>query len=155
MNEIMSGNKAVIDYNRNRIPVSKDFTLREFECRGIRKGIECCGGLSGVHPATLNPIQLMRDYINKPLIINSGHRCRIYNKHIGGAKNSRHIKLLAVDVSCRNTGLEPEEMADLFVCFGVVRTIIYIELQFVHIEGYDRYTVDGTRYKRKKIVDLE
>ena len=144
--------QALIDYNRNRVPVSKDFMLREFECRGIQKGMTCCGGLAGVDPINLNALQKTRDYINKPLSPSSGFRCVEYNKCVGGKPASRHLVSLAVDLPCAGTGLTPDELADILLKFGVVRVAIYTELKFVHMEGYDRYTDSGVRYDRRFYV---
>lgn len=141
--------QTLVNYNRNRIRVSRNFLLREFECRGVRRGFDCCGGLAGIDPINLNALQLTREYINRPLSPSSGFRCEEYNKHVNGSVTSRHVQLLAVDLPCKGTGLTPDELADVLISFGIKRVGIYTELDFVHLEGYDRYTDKGYRYNRR------
>ena len=44
-----------------------------------------------------NVLDPLRANIEKPIIITSGYRSPSYNKKVGGAKNSQHIKGQAVD----------------------------------------------------------
>lgn len=46
---------------------------------------------------TANALNRIRSYYNKKVFITSGWRPDVYNKLIGGAPNSYHIKGLAVD----------------------------------------------------------
>jgi hypothetical protein len=66
-----------------------NFTARELAC-------PCCGELS-IRTDALDAIQRLREAMNAPLIIDSGHRCAIHNARIGGAPLSQH-KSLAFDV---------------------------------------------------------
>lgn len=72
---------------------SKYFNINEFKCK--------CGTCE--MPANMPPqslidiLESIREHFNKPLIINSGHRCATHNKKIGGATKSRHIIGDAVD----------------------------------------------------------
>lgn len=43
-------------------------------------------------------LQKVRDYINKPIIINSAYRSPKHNAKVGGAKNSYHLYGKAVDI---------------------------------------------------------
>ena len=47
-------------------------------------------------------LELVRLFLNDPIIINSGYRCEVHNKNVGGAKNSLHLKGKAVDIKARN-----------------------------------------------------
>jgi hypothetical protein len=40
---------------------------------------------------------LIREYAGIPLTISSGYRCGSYNVKLGGAKNSKHVRGLALD----------------------------------------------------------
>lgn len=42
----------------------------------------------------------IREKLGKPILVNSGFRCMILNKAVGGAANSQHLKGLAADVVC-------------------------------------------------------
>lgn len=41
----------------------------------------------------------LRDFIDIPIYINSGYRCRRLNEAVGGSYNSQHIQGLAADIS--------------------------------------------------------
>lgn len=42
-------------------------------------------------------LDIVRTYIGKPIIINSGYRCKKLNEMVGGVYNSMHTKGLAAD----------------------------------------------------------
>jgi len=44
-------------------------------------------------------LQELRDYLNKPITINSGYRSPKHNRSIGGVKNSQHVLGTAADIS--------------------------------------------------------
>ncbi len=46
-----------------------------------------------------NNLQVLRDYLNTPLKINSGYRSPAHNKAVGGAKFSQHVLGKAADIS--------------------------------------------------------
>lgn len=48
-----------------------------------------------------NQLQYVRDYLNKPIKVNSGYRSAEHNKSIGGAKNSQHILGKAADITVK------------------------------------------------------
>ena len=58
---------------------------------------------------TIQPIRDAINYLHRsenngaeiPLKILSGFRCKSLNAHVNGAKNSYHMKAMAVDLSCR------------------------------------------------------
>lgn len=43
-------------------------------------------------------LQVLRDYLKTPIIINSGYRTPAYNKKVGGVPNSMHIFGKAADI---------------------------------------------------------
>lgn len=53
-----------------------------------------------------NNLQVLRNHLEKPIIINSGYRSENYNKSIGGAKNSQHVLGNAADI--RVDGISPK-----------------------------------------------
>jgi len=73
--------------------LSKNFYLKEFESD------------MGVFPTDVlrnlrrlaKELQLLRDELGKPIIINSGYRDLAHNKRVGGATNSYHLRGMAAD----------------------------------------------------------
>lgn len=47
-------------------------------------------------------LQVLRDYIDAPLNINSGYRSPDHNLEIGGVYNSYHVKGMAADITSKN-----------------------------------------------------
>lgn len=45
-----------------------------------------------------NRLQVIRDLLNKPIIINSGYRSAQHNMEVGGASNSYHLRGMAADI---------------------------------------------------------
>lgn len=46
---------------------------------------------------TMYVLDMTRVYIGKPILINSGYRCKKLNEMVGGVQNSMHTKGLAAD----------------------------------------------------------
>lgn len=67
-------------------------------------------------------LQIIRDHIGKAIHINSGYRSPAYNKKIGGASNSFHVKGMAVDV--RVDGMTPSELAAVITALMIDGKII-------------------------------
>ena len=57
-----------------------------------------CGELY-LDPASMDALQALRDAWQRPILINSGHRCAAHNLAVGGAPASRHLEL-AFDCRC-------------------------------------------------------
>jgi uncharacterized protein YcbK (DUF882 family) len=63
-----------------------------------------------------NNLQILRNHLEKPIIINSGYRSENYNKSIGGVKNSQHVLGNAADI--RVEGISPK------VLYGQIKMLI-------------------------------
>jgi uncharacterized protein YcbK (DUF882 family) len=76
------------------IQLTKNFNLSEFHCRN---GI----WVPALYYPNVNKLafnlQVLRDHIKKPIIINSGYRTKQYNKDHGGSPFSQHLKAGAAD----------------------------------------------------------
>ena len=88
--------------------LTENFSLEEFQCKdGSYIPNEY---LPNVIQLAKN-LQVLRDYINKPITINSGYRSPNYNASakVKGAKNSQHLLAKAADL--RVEGMTPKELA--------------------------------------------
>lgn len=54
-------------------------------------------------------LEILRQTINKPIIITSGYRTPARNKFVGGAKYSYHMRGCAADI--RVNGMKPKDVA--------------------------------------------
>lgn len=77
----------------------KNFTIEELKCKdGSPVPIEYLNNAMKL----LDNLQVLRDYLGEPVRINSGYRSPAYNKAIGGAKNSQHMKATAADITVKS-----------------------------------------------------
>lgn len=53
-------------------------------------------------------LQILRDELNLPIVINSGYRSPQHNLKIGGAKDSFHVRGMAVDIVVK--GMTPLQL---------------------------------------------
>ena len=87
----------------NDIQISKNFNLKEFQCKGT--------GQVKIHEKLLELLQELRDTLEQPIIINSGYRSKEHNKKVGGAKRSQHLEGTAVDISLGNLDYSAKELS--------------------------------------------
>jgi len=88
--------------------LSANFTLDELVASqtAARLGIDN----TPPDPVFLNLVHLayfledVRTLLGHPILISSGYRCESLNKAIGGARNSHHMRGLAVDFICPGYG---------------------------------------------------
>lgn len=111
----------------NNIQISKNFKLREFQCRDGNFQVRLDAKL-------LKKLQELRDIVGRPIIINSGYRTVEYNKKIGGSPNSQHILGRAVDIVI--PPLDPREIAEVAESIGFGGIGIYED--FVHVDVRDK-----------------
>ena len=111
------------------IQLTKNFNDEEFKCK-------CGCGEIKYNLKHITRLQVLRDYLRKPIIINSAYRCENHNKAIGGAPESRHVQGDATDI--RIEGLEPEILAD--ICENI----------FDGIGRYDTFTHCDSRGKKAR-----
>tara|TARA_R100000544_G_C2209545_1_gene51136 strand:+ start:18 stop:407 length:390 start_codon:yes stop_codon:yes gene_type:complete len=75
--------------------MTKNFTKEEFDCNdGSEMPINIYHNMVKV----ANQLQALRNYIGKPIQINSAWRSEEYNASIGGVKDSQHIMGRAADI---------------------------------------------------------
>lgn len=110
----------------NRIKVSTNFSLHEFQCTGsgqVHDHVMLCEDL-------LDRLQKLRTAIGRPIIINSGFRCPIRNTQVGGSPTSQHLQGRAVDI--RVNGITPVQIAAAaegvgFKGIGTYNTFVHLD----------------------------
>lgn len=108
------------------VKLTRNFKSTEFDCKG--KG--CCSK-TPLDIELLGYVQVIRNYFNKPVTINSGYRCQKHNKNVGGAKNSRHTQGMAADIVVK--GVKPIKVAQFAETIGIRGIGLYDT--FVHIDS--------------------
>lgn len=71
-----------------------NFSPEEMGCRGT--------GAIKIEAALMDKLQALRNKLGAPLIVNSAYRSPAHNRKVGGAKNSYHVRGMAVDISMAN-----------------------------------------------------
>lgn len=77
--------------------LSANFQRCEFKCHCRNCNYDT------VDKELIDVLEDLRSHFGKPVLITSGNRCPEYNKKIGGAKHSYHVKGRAADVRVKNT----------------------------------------------------
>lgn len=88
--------------------MTKNFGLEEFRSKDGADFPEWV--LPNIRELAHN-LQVLRDNVQAPIVINSGYRSPQHNKRVGGATNSYHLKGMAADIVVK--GLSPSRVADI------------------------------------------
>ena len=118
--------------------MTKNFSEEEFNCMdGSMMPINVYHNMIKV----ANQLQTLRNYIGKPITVNSAYRSEDYNKVIGGVKNSQHIMGRAADIVVKGmTPLEVHTTIELLIEKGdMLQGGLGLYDTFVH------YDIRGTR----------
>ena len=83
--------------------IGQHFKVREFACRDGSQVVFIDSYLVSI-------LDILRNQVGKPVIINSGYRTPTRNKAVGGAKYSYHMRGMAADI--RVNGMTAKEIAD-------------------------------------------
>lgn len=112
--------------------MAKYFKDEEFACRH-------CGELpeNGMDQRLIDILDMLRDYLEVPLIVTSGYRCPVHNANVGGVPNSQHVLGIGADIAVPE-GFTVDYLADLAERFGADGVGRYYDDNFVHIDtrGY-------------------
>lgn len=88
--------------------LTKNFNQSEFDCRdGSTMPIDVYNNVVEL----AENLQVLRDYVDTPIKINSGYRSPDYNALVGGASKSQHLLGNAADIVIGK--LDPVEVADI------------------------------------------
>jgi uncharacterized protein YcbK (DUF882 family) len=115
--------------------MSKFFKGTEFACNGPE-----CEGLinvgNGISPRLMNVLDAIRERIGQPIYINSGYRCPVHNKEVGGVTNSQHVDGTAADLNY--DGIDVDYLAQVAEECGADGIGKYWSQGFVHVDvrGY-------------------
>ena len=90
--------------------LTDNFSLREFRCRDGSDVPE--EYMDHVQELAEN-LQVLREHIQRPIIVISGYRSPTYNKKIKGARRSQHMLAKAADIII--SGMTPEEVKSAIV----------------------------------------
>lgn len=79
--------------------LTKNFTREEFDCKD---GTPVPDDLLHNVLEVAENLQVLRDYVDEPVHVNSGYRTDTYNKKVGGKPKSKHKKAHAADITIKN-----------------------------------------------------
>ena len=117
--------------------LTKNFSLHEFACKdGSETPQEIIYNLQKL----AIQLQVLRDFLGKPITVNSGYRSPEHNKKIGGVLNSQHVLGLAADIVVK--GYTPHQLSnvieDLIARGDMLQGGIGVYSTFVHYDiGYN------------------
>lgn len=92
----------IMDKDANE-KVGQHFKVKEFACKDGSQVVFIDSYLVSI-------LDILRNEVGKPVIINSGYRTPPRNKEVGGAKYSYHMRGMAADI--RINGMSAKEIAD-------------------------------------------
>jgi len=90
--------------------LTENFSLSEFRCRD---GSDVPEEMMDHVKELAENLQVLRDFIQRPIIVISGYRSPKYNRKIGGARRSQHMLAKAADIVVR--GMTPDEVKAIIV----------------------------------------
>lgn len=108
-----------------RIYIPAHFTTDELHCP--------CGCGMRVVPKLVVTLEALRELCGFPLKINSGARCEVHNKKIGGRPKSKHLKGIAADIAIKDAKQgrviihHAEKLG--FMGIGTANTFIHVDLR--------------------------
>lgn|GEM_PF-412781 len=115
------------------------FRPDELACRCGGRG---CRGAYWHDADFLDALEALRAEMGRPLRINSGHRCAIWNAVVGGVPNSQHRRI-AVDIAFgkhdRRAMVDAAERLG-FTGIGIARSFLHLDRR----ETPARWTYPGT-----------
>lgn len=108
--------------------LSDNFKVKEFQCKDGSSYLLVDTGLVDI-------LQRIRSHFGKPVTINSAYRNATYNRKVGGASGSLHVKGMAADIVVADVA--PAEVAKYAESIGVKGIGLYETAKdgyFVHVD---------------------
>ena len=118
------------DANMN---VGKNFKVREFACKDGSQAVFIDTHLVAI-------LDILRNKIGKPVIINSGYRTPEWNTKCGGAKYSYHMRGMAADI--RVNKMTPKQVA------SILNEIIPNECGIIVYSGWIHIDTRSNKYRK-------
>jgi len=113
--------------------VSDNFADAEFYCPCPDSS---CAGKRAPHPALPLKLEVIRQLLNRPVVVNSGVRCHAHNQAVGGVPGSAHETGEAADLHCsgsrdRMSLVQAATKAGIRR-IGVARTFVHVDVSQKH-----------------------
>ena len=130
--------------------ISKNFNLKEFTKSATAKKLNIDNSKvpeyvkNNIKEMVFQVLQPLRDYIDKPITINSGYRCLKLNAAVGGVPTSQHVQGQAADIKV--DGLSSFEIAQAVLDLHLPYDQLILYNDFVHISI-------GTRDRRQLLYN--
>lgn len=124
----MANVKTYSKSKNGNLKLSENFCVKEFACKDGSDTIK-------IDLDLIPLIQRFRNYVETGVYFNSAYRTPSYNKKVGGATNSYHVKGQALDIPFLNSYkylTSREKMCAFFNTLGVKGIIIYPT--FIHVD---------------------
>lgn len=86
---------------------------------------------------------------NSPLVVTSGVRCEYWNRFVGGAKDSAHVKGKAADIKCTDSVARFRMLRTLFQPDQLFERI-GIGREFIHVDVDNRDAAAAWHYYTQK-----
>jgi len=113
--------------------LTNNFSKSEFECNsGCEMPLDV---LDNVKLLAIQ-LQLIRDYLCKPIRINSAYRCESHNTAVGGSTRSQHLLGKAADITIDT--FTPDEVS--YIIEDMLRNEILDNFYFGGIGRYNTFT---------------
>jgi uncharacterized protein YcbK (DUF882 family) len=119
--------------------ITSNFSRSEFACDGIG----CCNNSAPIAVLLVFLLQAIRSYIENPIIVTSGFRCRKHNAKTPNAHpESYHTLGMAADITCPRVHLDDLYRACEIVCEieGYGYLIKYDDRGIIHVDIRDYYS---------------
>jgi len=122
--------------------LTEDFSLIEFICTdGTLIPLKY---MRNVRELVKN-LQVLRDFVNVRIYVNSGYRTKEYNKKIGGSKKSQHLCAKAADI--RTETIRPKCMHNIIE--GLIRMGKMKQGGLGLYDNFVHYDIRGTKARWK------
>ena len=92
--------------------LTKNFHLSEFACHDSNQTPVPDEYLDNVKLLAKN-LQVLRDFIDQPIDLNSAYRTPEHNARVGGGKASQHLLAKAGDINCNELSWTPRQIAKI------------------------------------------
>ena len=102
-----------------------------------KNGIINTPGIKEMHnleKITIPQMNIIREFLGVPIVVNSGFRCQELNRKVGGVFNSKHLEGLAVDGIPKGLNLREcwKKLRDSKYASLLDQCILYEKKGFIH-----------------------